>query len=149
MIYTHEFLNNNSAAKLLATMHAQCFRSAWDQDAFEEILAMEGCIAQITLMDAEPVGFAVYRTVEQEAELLTIGVLPVSRRRGAAKAMLKTGLQHMRFNKVLKVFLEVAASNTSALLLYRKFGFQKIGVRKGYYTSGGKKEDALILAINL
>ena len=39
--------------------------------------------------------------------------------------------------------LEVRRSNEPAINLYKKFGFEEEGVRKGYYRFGG--EDALIM----
>jgi ribosomal-protein-alanine N-acetyltransferase len=39
--------------------------------------------------------------------------------------------------------LEVRVSNTPAINLYRKLGFEDYGIRKGYYTDTG--EDALIM----
>jgi ribosomal-protein-alanine N-acetyltransferase len=39
--------------------------------------------------------------------------------------------------------LEVRVSNTGAIKLYRRFGFRKKGVRRGYYTDN--REDAVIM----
>jgi ribosomal-protein-alanine N-acetyltransferase len=39
--------------------------------------------------------------------------------------------------------LEVRVSNTSAIALYERFGFEASGVRRGYYTDN--REDALIM----
>ena len=39
--------------------------------------------------------------------------------------------------------LEVRAGNVAAQALYRKFGFEEAGVRKGYYQDNG--EDAIIM----
>jgi ribosomal-protein-alanine N-acetyltransferase len=39
--------------------------------------------------------------------------------------------------------LEVRLSNVGAQALYRRFGFEPVGVRKGYYVE--TKEDALIM----
>ncbi len=43
------------------------------------------------------------------------------------------------------LLLEVRPSNEKALALYRHFGFQQIGVRRGYYPATGGREDALVL----
>ena len=44
---------------------------------------------------------------------------------------------------VTNIFLEVRASNASAIHLYEKYGFRQISVRKGYYTK--PLEDALVM----
>ena len=43
------------------------------------------------------------------------------------------------------VTLEVRVSNSAAQALYEKFGFQKTGIRPGYYRS--PPEDALLMAL--
>ena len=40
-------------------------------------------------------------------------------------------------------------SNGAALALYRKLGFNEIGVRPDYYPAADGREDALILAHSL
>ena len=42
-----------------------------------------------------------------------------------------------------RFFLEVRVSNQAAIRLYEKNGFQKQGIRKGFYQ--GPKEDAYIM----
>ena len=41
--------------------------------------------------------------------------------------------------------LEVRESNTPAIGLYRKLGFEEVGRRKGYYTN--PKEDAILMTV--
>ncbi len=44
------------------------------------------------------------------------------------------------------MFLEVAAGNAAAIGLYEGAGFQRVGLRRGYYAkSEGPAEDALVL----
>ena len=43
------------------------------------------------------------------------------------------------------MLLEVRPSNAKALAMYRHFGFQQIGVRRGYYPAEGGREDAWVL----
>ena len=46
-------------------------------------------------------------------------------------------------NEVKYITLEVRVSNDSAKSLYEKFGFNSLGVRRGYYQDNN--EDALIM----
>ena len=42
-----------------------------------------------------------------------------------------------------------AGERGPALALYRKAGFNEVGVRRGYYPAANGREDALILALHL
>jgi ribosomal-protein-alanine N-acetyltransferase len=50
---------------------------------------------------------------------------------------------------ILRVFLEVRASNVAALALYHSAGFIRIGVRRGYYQNASGSEDAITMACEL
>ncbi|MGH8725207.1 MAG: GNAT family N-acetyltransferase, partial [Burkholderiales bacterium] len=47
------------------------------------------------------------------------------------------------------VFLEVRPSNRPAQVLYTRFGFRKVAVRRGYYPAHAGREDALVLTLPL
>jgi ribosomal-protein-alanine N-acetyltransferase len=47
------------------------------------------------------------------------------------------------------VLLEVRPSNPIAVHLYESLGFERIGVRKGYYQAHGGREDALVYRLAL
>jgi ribosomal-protein-alanine N-acetyltransferase len=47
------------------------------------------------------------------------------------------------------LLLEVRPSNPAALRLYERYGFQRIGVRRGYYPSHHGREDAVVMRITL
>lgn len=91
-------------------------------------------------------GFAMWRMLGEEAEILTIGVEPAKRRRGCAGALLSSVIEAARLGGARRLFLEVDASNAPAEALYRRFGFAEVGRRRRYYKSGG---DALVMRLDL
>lgn len=91
-------------------------------------------------------GFAIYRDLGSDIELLHIGVARGRRRQGVGAALLGVVMDAARKAKAGSVFLEVAADNDNALMLYRKAGFQEVGLRRAYYRNGA---DALIMRIAL
>lgn len=125
----------------LAEIHAASFSQAWDAAAFVSLLSGQGVAALI-----EDDGFVLIRTVADEAEVLSIAVLPAARRRGVAKALLSAATAAAREAGAQRLFLEVSAHNTAALALYRRAGFAEIGRRRGYYADGA---DAHAMALAL
>ena len=92
-------------------------------------------------------GFAVFRRVLDEAELLNLAVEPSLRRKGIGQQLLMAGMGELRAHGVLKVFLEVRASNQPAIDFYSAAGFTRQGRRRGYYHH--PVEDALTLSCKL
>ncbi|MBU6418148.1 MAG: GNAT family N-acetyltransferase [Proteobacteria bacterium] len=128
-------------AAALSAMHERVFPKApWNEAAFAALLRQPGVAALIH--DAN--GFMLLRTVLDEAEILTIGVL--EKRRGTGAALLREGLRRLRDAGVQVVHLEVATDNAAARALYEAHGFVKSGLRKAYYENGG---DALMLRLDL
>ena len=129
----------------LAAIHAACFPDAWNMRALGELLATPGTFA-VSSND----GFLLARAAAGEAEILTLAVLPVARRRGLGHALVAQAASHAQQMGATALYLEVAVSNTAARVLYAGLGFSEAGRRKGYYASpGSAPEDALVLRSNL
>jgi len=47
------------------------------------------------------------------------------------------------------MFLEVRASNVSAIALYESMGFVEVSVRRGYYPAKKSREDAVLMGLVL
>ena len=89
------------------------------------------------------VGFAGLLFALSEGHVTTIAVEP-ERQRGAVGTRLMLALVREAIARgATAITLEVRASNEAALALYRRFGFQPVGTRKGYYRH--PDEDALVL----
>ena len=114
--------------KELANLHKLCFpHKPWSADDFGD-LKKSGCE-----IIASQNGFIVYRTTLDEAEIITIGVHPDARRTGIGVALLGVMEADLKKSGVKHIFLEVAADNTLARVLYEQNGFVQIGVRPRYY----------------
>jgi len=138
-----------SDAALLARLHASCFDRAWDEEAMAAFIAGPGMLCLIgSLADAGPMpaGFLIARRAADEAEILTLGVIPAFRRRSIARALLQRAVQDLRRSDAMQLFLEVDEGNKAALALYRALGAAPAGRRPGYYESGA---DAFIFSLAL
>lgn len=131
----------------LARIHAACFApgQAWSSDAFDALLANPGCVAF-----EKAAGFALMRRAADEAELLTIAVLPNARRQGTARALMQAFEDAAAARGATRALLEVAADNDAALALYRSRGWVQTARRPAYYARpGATRCDALIMAKSL
>lgn len=131
----------------MAALHARAFTfpRSWDAAEIAAMLTTPGCFAV-----SAPDGFAIGRVVADEAELLTIAVEPDAQQQGAGTKLLAAFLERAMALGATRAFLEVAATNTAALALYRKAGFTEAGRRPGYYRPTGRPPiDALILEKSL
>ena len=78
-------------------------------------------------------------TAPGEREILFIAVHPDARRRGIGRRLLQHELETSRG----AWYLEVRASNHSAVRLYESAGFKSIGLRENYYTD--PSESAIVM----
>ncbi len=78
-----------------------------------------------------------------EAHICTVAVHPDCRGRGLGELLLVHLIDHATEVNAAVVTLEVRASNLVAQKLYGKYGFLRVGRRKGYYLDNG--EDAIMM----
>lgn len=136
-------------AAALAAVHAASFPTAWDETAMRRLLGANASRAFVALegYDHVPLGFVLAFVAVDEAEILSLAVLPERRRQGLARRL----VQHLEAAAMEagaeRLFLEVETGNDAALALYRKLGFVEVGRRKDYYVQpGAEPQDALVLA---
>lgn len=131
-------------AAALAALHAACFERPWTEESFSGLLAVPGTCALGALLDETPAGLILTRQAADEAEILTIGVVPQARRQGVASALFHAALAQM--GDVRSVFIEVDVDNTNAIEFYEQHQFQIGGRRTAYYRhADGTTSDALIM----
>ncbi len=142
----------------LAQIHADAFPHAWDEDAMTSLLNGNGVAALAARPHGDggraPVGFVVYRSVSEEAEILTIATAAGRRRRGVGRALMEHCIRALQADRVERLILEVGATNHKALDLYRSLGFKPISRRRGYYRppvqdAAAHRHDALVLQLDL
>lgn len=95
------------------------------------------------------IGYFVLMVAAQEAHLLNLSIAAPSQRRGHGSALLREAADLARRLAARQVFLEVRPSNRGAQKLYTRFGFRKVGTRRGYYPAHSGREDAIVLTLPL
>lgn len=84
--------------------------------------------------------------IARKAHVISIAVLPTHQRRGIGHALVQEAMRNMPLYKARECYLEVRASNTPAIGLYKKMGFDILRRIRGYYIDG---EDAYLMARKL
>jgi len=128
-------------------IEAGIFSMPWSKDNFASALEVGGSNYLVAELSGVVVGYCGYYSFLEEAEITNVAMLQEYRGNGYAKKMLQELLRRARANYITKVVLEVRYSNESAIALYEKLGFQKIGVRKDFYEQ--PREDAIIMMLEM
>lgn len=88
-------------------------------------------------------GYAVFRRIADELQILKLGVAKANHRQGIARFLLKTCVDSPVLEGTEVAFLEVRENNKAAISLYQQAGFRLIGKRRRYYPD--TNEDALMM----
>jgi [ribosomal protein S18]-alanine N-acetyltransferase len=135
-------------ADIIAELHATGFARGWSGHEVEGLLVAPGVAALGARLGTAVLGMVLIRAAADEAEILSIAVMPEWRGCGLAGRLLGHALDHVAARGGRRIFLEVEAGNGPALALYRRAGFVEVGRRRGYYAAEGGG-DALVLSRDL
>jgi ribosomal-protein-alanine N-acetyltransferase len=105
----------------------------------------------------EPVGYIMCRIetgipsfkilrITKKGHVISIAVLPKHQKKGIGFLLVQEAMQAMVGYKAKECYLEVRTSNTPAIKLYKKLGFEITRTIKDYYADG---EDAFVMARHL
>jgi len=94
-------------------------------------------------------GYAVMMSAVDEAELLDIAISARQQRQGLGRRLLQEMMALARRANMVRMVLEVRASNAAAISLYRAVGFSDIGLRRDYYPARNGREDAILMGCEL
>jgi ribosomal-protein-alanine N-acetyltransferase len=122
------------------------YPTPWSRSMFAGELAKSSSItlgAFETEMGDRLVGYLVVSRYVDAWHIMNVAVDPEYRRRGIATRLLDALFATTAGDGRRGYTLEVRVSNTTAIALYERLGFQATGVRRGYYTDN--REDALVM----
>lgn len=120
------------------------FGEAWTRSQCAGILPMSGVSLVLARDDGGRVlGFALYRTILDDSELLLLAVTPPAQRKGVGRELLDHFVEDAKKNGANRIHLEVRDGN-SAVRMYEAAGFVQSNRRANYYRgSDGVHYDAL------
>lgn len=118
----------------------------WSRGNFIDSIASGYWCQCLCAPDGEVLGYMIVMAGLDELHLLNLTVLPTAQGQGHALLMLRALDLHGRRVDAHWLWLEVRPSNRRARSIYERFGFEQVGLRRGYYpAAGGQREDALVL----
>jgi len=122
---------------------------AWTAAQCAGALSLPGSILFLARRNGRALGFALARSVADEAELLLIAVRPDGQRSGAGRELIQKIVSHYAAEGIKRIHLEVRTDNP-ALAFYDCFGFVQSGLRRNYYRrSDGQFTDAATLSLEI
>jgi ribosomal-protein-alanine N-acetyltransferase len=126
------------------------YGEAWTRSQCAGILPMHGVKLVVAYEQAmKPCGFALYRAIAGDAELLLLAVSSESQGRGVGRLLLNRFIEEANRDGANRVHLEVREGNP-AIGLYRSAGFAPAGRRRNYYRgANGEQHDAITFVLNL
>ena len=143
-------------ADAMAEIHGESFVRAWSPFDFASLVGQPAVFAlgarRVPFSGPRRmVGFVLVRSAADEAEILTIAVRGSARRRGLGRSLMDEALRRLYRDRIATCFLEVDPDNAAAIGLYRSFGFDVVGERKGYYrkAAGATAAPALVMRAQL
>lgn len=127
------------------------FPTPWSKSLFLKELRSEFSkifLAKSHLLGEQKVlGYISIWFVSEEVHILNLACHPDYRRSGVATGLIKHSLYFSFQMGARRAFLDVRESNHAAQSLYKKYGFNPIGIRRGYYTD--TQENAVVMVLEM
>lgn len=122
----------------------------WTRGNFVDSLAAGYLMQGLHGPDSTLIGYFIALQGVDEMHLLNLTVHPAHQGRGHAVWMLDALQRFCRERRAAKLWLEVRESNLRARRLYERYGFVRVGLRRGYYpATGSRREDALVMSLDV
>ncbi len=138
----------------------QCFSLPWSAKSFADSLSREDTIFLVCVENSgnhdeqsakdsvsQVAGYMGLYLSFDEASVTNVAVSPTCRKKGYGKALVVASKEAAKAAGAESIFLEVRVSNEPAISLYKKLGFEELGIRKKFYEH--PVEDAIIMKVGI
>lgn len=130
-------------APQIEKIEQESFADPWSSYDIMSIICKESGMSFVALDEGEVVAYLFGCFIPPEGEIYRIAVRGDKRQRGIGYRLLSYAYKTEYGRGLESLFLEVRSKNTAARALYKSFGFEEFGVRKGYYKN--PDDDAILM----
>ncbi|MBR2867824.1 MAG: ribosomal protein S18-alanine N-acetyltransferase [Clostridia bacterium] len=118
----------------IAVLEKECFSSPWSENALSEELSNPDSHFLVAEC-GEVAGYIGVQEICGEAYITNVAVFEKFRKKGIGRMLLRAAAENAESRKCEFITLEVRVSNSAAISLYESEGFEKVGIRKNFYSS--------------
>jgi [ribosomal protein S18]-alanine N-acetyltransferase len=146
------FIRRMQEADLAAVqaIEAQSFSNPWSDNTFRgeiQNTPVSFPLVVVRRPGDEVVAYIIFWHIRDDVQVNNIAVRPDCRGLGLGEALMRFAIAKVRAAGAAFMTLEVRSSNSAAVALYKKLGFEVLGTRKSYYTK--PDEDAQVMGLVL
>ena len=131
----------------VAELEQICFEEPWSARSLELLIGEMATGFVCTDENGQVAAYGGMLWAPDEGQIVNVATHPDHRRRGAGRLLMDAIEADARRRAFTLLSLEVRVSNEPAINLYRAYGFEVAGVRRGFYTA--PREDAYVMLKNL
>lgn len=139
---------NKEDIPAVVEIEKQVYNYPWSEGIFKDCFTA-GYKCWVCEDMEKVVAYAILSLAAGEAHIMNICVDPAEQKQGIGQKMVEKLIEAVRDRKINSMFLEVRPSNNTAIALYKRLGFNELGLRKDYYPAEEGREDALMLGMEL
>ena len=137
---------NLSDIQAAVEIEKQCFSQPWSEKSFQDSIARDDTVF-LVCEDGAVTGYIGMYLCFDEASITNVAVSPEFRKRGYGELLVKAAKEAAKAAGAVAILLEVRQSNEPAISLYKKLGFEELGIRKNFYEH--PVEDAIIMKVGI
>ena len=125
----------------------ELFSEPWSAKMFIGIIINHESYVLRKSDEQEIIGYICGWKINNEFEITNLGIKKKFQREGFGEILVKYLIKKVKAENYKTFILEVRENNFAAQKLYKKIGFEIIGIRKEYYHN--PKENAVVMRLRL
>lgn len=124
-------------------LEEELFAVPWTKEGFFTFLTRDDAMFLVVEEKGKILGYCGLLMVLDEGDVLNVAVKKDRQREGIGNFLMESMMRLAAEREISIIHLEVRKSNETAIRLYERLGFERDGIRKGYYTD--PVEDAILM----